>query len=319
MKSALMEQIIDPARIGSEYSSKNAATIYNGPCLDLLDGIRGRPIQLVFTSPPYNIGKRYGKKSEPRLDIDTYVEEQATVIAACVKHLSPTGSICWQVGNHVAAGTVVPLDIVLYPAFIAAGLVLRNRVIWGFDHGLHCNSRLSGRYETVLWWTFPGNEYKFNLDSLRVQHKYPAKRHFRGPKSGELSGNPKGKNPGDRWSSDVWEIPNVKANHVEKTDHPCQFPVALVERFVLALSEKDDLVFDPYAGAGTCAVAAVRNGRRALTAETVAKYTTIAKRRLVGLNDGTTKIRDDKPPLTPSGKLTLNPWRADLKASSPQS
>jgi DNA modification methylase len=81
----------------------------------------------------------------------------------------------------------------------------------------------------------------FHLDRVRVPQKYPNKRHFKGPKKGELSGNPLGKNPGD-----VWIFPNVKANHVEKTTHPAQYPVELVERFVLALTEEGDWVLDPF-------------------------------------------------------------------------
>jgi len=87
---------------------------------------------------------------------------------------------------------------------------LRNRIIWHFGHGLHAKNRFSGRYETILWFT-KTNEYIFNLDPVRVPQKYPGKKHFKGPNKGKLSCNPKGKNP-----SDIWEIPNVKSNHVEK-------------------------------------------------------------------------------------------------------
>ena len=67
-----------------------------------------------------------------------------------------------------------------------------------------------------------------DVDPIRVPQKYPNKKAFKGPNVGKLTGHPLGKNPGD-----VWTIPNVKSNHVEKTDHPCQFPVELVERLVL--------------------------------------------------------------------------------------
>jgi len=121
----------------------------------------------------------------------------------------------------------VPLDIQFDPIFRKHGLSLRNRIIWHFGHGLHNKRRFSGRYEVILWYTKSDN-YVFNLDDVRIPSKYPGKRHFKGPKTGQLSGNPKGKNP-----EDVWDIPNVKSNHVEKTEHPCQFPVGLVERLIL--------------------------------------------------------------------------------------
>lgn len=175
-------------------------------------------VHLVVTSPPYNLGKHY----ENTTSIDAYLETQERVVAECVRLLHRRGSLCWQVGNYVERGEVVPLDAMLYPVFRAHGLKLRNRIIWQFGHGLHCTKRLSGRYETINWWT-KSDQYTWNLDAIRVPAKYPGKRYFKGPNVGKLSGNPKGKNP-----SDVWDFPNVKHNHPEKTIHPCQFPVELV-------------------------------------------------------------------------------------------
>ena len=179
----------------------------------------------------------------------------------------------------------------------------------GFDHGLNATSRLAGRYETVLWFTRPGEKYTFNLDAIRVPQKYPGKRHYKGPNRGELSGNPLGKNPGDRWSSDVWNVPNVKAGHVEKTVHPCQFPVELAERFVLALTGKNDLVFDPFMGVGSTLIAAIRHGRRALGADIVPEYCAIAAKRLVDESNGLLPTRPMERSIpAPSGKLAKNPW-----------
>ena len=145
-----------------------------------------------------------------------------------VRVLAPGGSLCWQVGNYVEKGEVFPLDILSYPLFKSRGLKLRNRVIWRFGHGLHAQRRFSGRYEVLLWFT-NGDGYTFNLDRVRVPSKYPGKTHFKGEKRGQPSGNPLGKNPSDYWivkqdwEREVWDIPNVKANHTEKTIHPCQF------------------------------------------------------------------------------------------------
>ena len=123
-------------------------------------------MKLIVTSPPYNLGKSY----ETRARLDAYVEQQTRVITECVRLLHPHGSLCWQVGNHVDAGEIFPLDILLYDIFKQQGLKLRNRVIWHFEHGLHCTRRLSGRYETIMWFT-KSNDYTFNLDSIRVPSK----------------------------------------------------------------------------------------------------------------------------------------------------
>lgn len=151
---------------------------------------------------------------------------------------------------------------------------MRNRIIWHFGHGLHCSRRFSGRYETIIWFT-KSNDYIFNLDPVRVPQKYPGKKYFKGPKAGQYSCNPLGKNPGD-----LWMIPNVKHNHVEKTIHPCQFPVELVERLVLSLTNKGDWVLDPYVGVGTSIIAAVRHDRKGMGAEIVPKYLKVAEERI---------------------------------------
>ncbi|HVB69459.1 MAG TPA: site-specific DNA-methyltransferase [Acetobacteraceae bacterium] len=263
-------------------------------CEDNLAFMRSLPdesMRLVITSPPYNIGKRY----ETRSPLDAYLAGQAAVIAECVRLLHPQGSLCWQVGNHVQNGEIVPLDVVLYPIFRAHGLRLRNRIVWHFEHGLHCSKRLSGRYETILWFT-KGDDYVFTLDPIRVPAKYPGKKYFKGPKAGQLSGNPLGKNPGD-----VWIFPNVKNNHVEKTIHPCQFPVELVERLVLALTRPGDAVLDPYLGVGSSVLAALMHGRVGYGCDVVPEYVEIARERVALLCAGRLKTRPmDRPVYDPA-------------------
>jgi adenine-specific DNA-methyltransferase len=248
-------------------------------------------MKLIVTSPPYNIGKTYERKSK----IEDYLEQQAKVIRECVRLLHPNGSLCWQVGNHVDRGEIFPLDILLYEIFKSNGLKLRNRIIWHFEHGLHCSRRLSGRYETIMWLT-KSDDYTFHLDPIRVPSKYPGKKHFKGPRVGQLSGNPLGKNP-----SDVWVFPNVKNNHVEKTIHPCQFPVELVERLVLSMTDSSDNVFDPYVGVGSSVIAAVKHGRNGFGCDIVPEYIKIANRRVKELRSGHLKTRPmDRPVYDPT-------------------
>lgn len=249
--------------------------------LDFMHRLRDQKFKLIVTSPPYNLGKSY----EGRESLDAYLSMQEEVIKECVRLLHPEGSICWQVGNYVDNGEIVPLDTLLYPIFQSQGLKLRNRVIWHFGHGLHCTKRLSGRYETINWWT-KGDDYTWNLDPIRVPAKYPDKKHFKGPNIGKPSGNPKGKNP-----SDVWMFPNVKSNHVEKTIHPCQFPVELVERLVLSMTNEGDAVFDPYVGVGSTIVAALMHGRIGYGCDVTEEYVEIARDRLASLHEGTLRVR----------------------------
>lgn len=245
----------------SEYLKRNIG-LYHGDVSNYLDSIpNGNHFDLVLTSPPYNIGKEY----EVKTSLDEYIFNQEKVIAKIADKMSDDGSICWQVGNYISKGEITPLDMMFHPIFKKLGFVLRNRIIWRFGHGLHCKNRFSGRYEVILWYT-KSNNYTFNLDEVRIPSKYPGKRHFKGPNIGKLSGNPLGKNP-----EDVWDIPNVKGSHIEKADHPCQFPVGLAQRLILSLSNKGDRVFDPYAGVCSSGVAAAITGRKFLGCD-IEKY-----------------------------------------------
>lgn len=286
--------------VKTTFSKENHVTLYLGDCLDFLQQIPDESIQLIITSPPYNIGKEY----EERIDIEKYIFQQNRVISECIRTLKDEGSICWETGNYVFNGEIVPLDILLYNCFKSKGLQLRNRIIWHFGHGLHCSKRFSGRYETILWFT-KSDSYVFDLDAVRIPQKYPNKKYFKGPNIGKYSSNPKGKNP-----SDIWDIPNVKSNHVEKTCHPCQFPIALVQRLVLALTKENDIVFDPFMGVGSTIIAALINNRKVAGAEIQKKYYDVTIDRIIKASNNELKIRPDIPVYESKDNLSLlkNPF-----------
>ena len=292
-------------KICSSFALKNNITLFQGDCMQLLKSIADNSISLIVTSPPYNIGKEYEKK----VKINDYFNWQRDVIRECHRVLKNDGSICWQVGNYVDNGEVIPLDLLLYPIFIELKMKMRNRIIWHFGHGLHASKRFSGRYETILWFTKTDN-YTFNLDSVRIPSKYPGKTYYKGPKKGYPSGNPKGKNPSDfwkiisqDWKKEVWEIPNVKANHPEKTIHTCQFPIELVERCILALSNENDRILDPYSGVGSSLIAGVMHNRKVIGVDKEPEYVNITKDRIKSYYFGKLKYRPlGKPIYQPTGK-----------------
>lgn len=279
--------------------------IKNGDCLTVLKKIEDRKFDLILTSPPYNVGKSY----ETKTSIEKYLETQEEIISELVRTLSDKGNLCWQVGNYVDKGEIFPLDIFYYQIFKKHGLKLRNRIVWHFGHGLHASNRFSGRYETLLWFS-KTDDYIFNLDNVRVPSKYPGKRHFKGPKKGQPSGNPLGKNPSDiweiieqDWDKAMWDIPNVKSNHPEKTEHPCQFPIELVERCVFALTDEGSWVLDPFAGVGSTVIGAIKNNRNGMGIEKEKEYCKIANKRIEDLKEGKLKIRPiNKPIHKPTGK-----------------
>lgn len=274
-------------RIYKRYHDHSRFTLYNGDYARLLETIPDNSVDLIVTSPPYCIGKPY----DETCDVNDFKKQQADVLDAVYRKLSDSGSLCWQVGYHVMDRFVTPLDFAVHEVFSSYDLTLRNRIIWSFGHGPHCKKRFSGRHEIVMWYT-KGTDYFFDLDKVRVPQKYPGKRAYKGAKRGQFSGNPRGKNP-----SDVWEFPNVKSNHVEKTAHPCQFPVALPLTLIRALCPSEGLVLDPFMGSGSTAVASWLGSTRFVGAELKEEYYDIAYNRLSRAIKGNERYRSPEKPV----------------------
>jgi DNA modification methylase len=275
-----------------------AVRLEQGDVLKKLRSVENGSIDLIISSPPYNIGKIYEK--DKVLTLPEYRRWQKKIIKALSEKAKDNASICWQVGSYVKDGGVYPLDIMFYPIFADLGWVLRNRIVWRFNFGLNSDRRFSGRYETVLWFT--RGKYTFNLKPVRVPQLYPGKRHSKtkGDRAGKPSGNPDGKNPSDFWEfsaerdfidNPFWDLPNVKANHAEQTAHPCQFPVELAERCILALTNRGDVVLDPFVGAGSSMIAASKQGRSGIGIDKEPDYIKIAEDRIALLRKGDLPLR----------------------------
>jgi adenine-specific DNA-methyltransferase len=260
-----------------------SGAIFEGRCEELLKGLPDECVDLVVSSPPYCMGKEYENRRD---NIENFIANHEKILPEVCRVLKPGGSLCWQVGFHVLDGVSTPLDFLVYDVMRGIKeMKLRNRIAWTFGHGLHCQTRFSGRYETLLWYT-KGDDYEFDLDAVRVEQKYPGKRHSTGPKKGQPSGNPAGKNP-----SDVWDIPNVNANHIEKTVHPCQFPVGLVQRLVRSLSKEGNVVLDPFCGVASTGVAALAEKRHFIGAELSSEYVKVGVQRLRSTVKGEIRFR----------------------------
>lgn len=289
-------------KIYKHYNAKSLMTLFNGDCQKLLKEIPNETVDLIITSPPYCMKKAY---EDPKADTETFKDLHTSIFDDIYRILKPGGSICWQIGYHVSNSSIIPLDYLVYEIFTSKNdhleypLILRNRIIWTFGHGLNSTQRFSGRHEMILWFT-KGENYNFNLDCVRVPQKYPGKRHYKGEHKGELSGNPYGKNP-----SDVWDIPNVKANHIEKTEHPCQFPVAIPQRLIRALTNETDIILDPFMGSGTTALAAFVEKRKFIGAEIKQDYYNLTAQRIENAIKGDIKIRDDIPVMTPNTNMAV--------------
>lgn len=231
-----------------------------GDCLEHLKKISTGTVKLVFSSPPYNIGKQYEKTQA----LTDYLKFQGSVIDQLCRVVCTDGAVCWQVGNHVSDGTINPLDLEVEPLFSKNGFLLRRRFVWSFGHGLHCSYRFSGRYETVV--VFSRRELTPRPTAITMlEHE---------------------------WASGfIVDAPNVKSNHVEKTDHPCQFPIELAERFIVKLTNEGDTVLDPFAGVCTTSIAASLRSRESICIELKAEYVRVGKSRFSSVRNGTIKHR----------------------------
>lgn len=289
--------------IHQDFSATARYVVHHGDWRELVGQLPLESVDLTVTSPPYCIGKDY----EVSRTVDDFRREHECVIPRIAEMTKSGGSICWQVGYHVKNGVLTPLDFIVHEIFSSIpDITLRNRIIWAFNSGLHGSRRLSGRHEVVLWYT-KGKDYYFDLDAIRLPQRYPGKKHHKGTKRGQYSSNPRGKNPGD-----VWEIPLVKANSVEKTDHPCQFPVGLVQGLIKALSPPDGLVLDPYLGSGSTGAAAVLEARRFCGAELRTDYYHIAVDRVARAMAGDLRYRPYGTPIyVPAGKVAKRPMEFD--------
>jgi len=304
--------LIHPIIQSNFFKEESDAVLITGDTNEELRKLPSDNFKLIVSSPPYNIGKSYEKE----IKLDDYLKWQMPIIEEIYRICKSDGSVVWQVGNYINDSEVYPLDIYFYPIFKNLGFKLRNRIIWHFDHGLHCTKRFSGRYEVLLWFTKTDN-YTFNLDPVRVPSKYPGKRHYKGNKIGMPSGNPLGKNPSDFWNDIVseWEdgiidIPNVKSNHPEKTEHPCSFPIELIERCVLGLTDEKDFVIDPFGGVGSSLIASIKNKRKCVIIDKEAKYIEICRERIEKYSKGILKTR-------PIGKKTHKPTGKEKVSQTP--
>jgi len=253
-------------RINNKLQNK----IHKEDCLKFLKKLPNNSVDLIVSSPPYNLGKEYEKK----VALKKYLNSQSEVLKECCRVLKNTGSIFWQVGAYSENGILIPLDIPFFNILENLNMKPRNRIIWARQHGLHARNKFSCRHETILWFT-KSDKYKFFLDEIRVPQKYQNKKSYSGENKGKLSSNPDGKNPGD-----IWVFRNVKHNHEEQTIHPCQFPEDMIARIILSTTTKNDLVYDPYMGTGTVAVVAKEHKRIYLGTEIEKKYLDTANLRI---------------------------------------
>ncbi len=269
-KAAEIEQKLR-LHVGLPHYNKNGFVLYCGDCRNILAALQKEQIEvpLTVTSPPYNIGKEYEKP----LSLDEYTNWCRTWMNGIYSVASKNGAFWLNLGYVEAEGKgkAVPL---VYLLWNQSPFYLQQEIVWNYGAGVSTKYSFCPRNEKWLFFTKNSQKYTFNLDDVRDPDvKYPNQR-----KNGKYRCNPLGKNP-----SDVWQFPKVttgsKRSSKERTSHPAQFPLALVDRIVRASSNANELVIDPFSGSGSAGIAAVGNGRPFLGVEIKEHYCNEASER----------------------------------------
>ena len=260
--------------LGAPAAAGDGYLIYLGDSLSLMPHLPEGLFPLTVTSPPYNIGKEY-ETSRP---INEYVDWCEAWIGEVYRTTRDDGAFWLNLGLNLGyvsldgRAKAVPLSYLLWER---VPFYLVQEVVWNYGAGVAAKRSFSPRNEKFLWYVKDPDRYTFDLDAVRDPNvKYPKQK-----KNGKLKCNPLGKNP-----TDVWHIPKVTSgtdrSSRERTPHPAQFPLAVVERIILACSKPGDVVFDPFVGLGSLIEAALRNGRQAVGFEIRQDYVGVAARRI---------------------------------------
>lgn len=257
--------------LGEPYYKDERVILYN---MDSLKGLQimstEKLVDLTVTSPPYNIGKEY----EKIMSVEDYVNWSKEWIELVYCNTVDNGSFWLNIGYMPIknVGKAVPLPYLLWDK---TNFFMIQELIWNYGAGVAAKKSLSPRNEKILWYVKNQNNYTFNLDDIRDPNvKYPNQK-----KNGKLKVNPLGKNP-----SDVWQIPKVTSgknrSSKERVPHPAQTPTELFKRIILAGSNTDELVLDPFVGSGTTALVSKKLDRYCLGFELNKDYLDLAIERI---------------------------------------
>lgn len=256
--------------LGTPYFKFKNCLIYNLDCLEAMKKMPSNCIDMTVTSPPYNIGKEYEKP----LPLDQYLTWCQRWIEQIYRLTNSHGSFWLNLGYLAIPdrAKAIPLTYLLWDK---VPFYLIQEVVWNYSAGVAGTKFFSPRNEKFLWYVKDKENYTFNLDDVRDPNvKYPNQK-----KHGKIKVNLIGKNP-----TDVWKFPKVTSganrSSKERTPHPAQFPVAVIERIVKASSHKNDIILDPFMGSGTTAAAALSLGRSVIGFEINADYCAIIAKRI---------------------------------------
>lgn len=234
---------------------KNDIEILQGEATEKLQDLETESVDLIIADPPYNLNKNYGNKSDSK-SFDEYINFTRDWTREATRILKPTGTIYVFMGFRFISYLYQILEN-------DNNLFFNNWICWFYTQGIGKTKGFSPRHDDILMFT-KSKDFTFNLDAVRVPQKY-----YRSVN------NMRGANPGD-----VWEFSHIHYCQENRQNHPTQKPEGLMERMVLASSNENDLIVDPFAGSGTTLRVCQQLSRNCLGVELNADYIKMIENRL---------------------------------------
>ena len=254
-------------RIGKERMNSGNSMAILGDSIEVLEGMKGDSVNLIFADAPYNIGKDFGNDSDKWGSVQDYIEWCKKWIDECMRVLSDNGTMYFM----TATQHMPYLDM-----YVSSKYNVLCRIVWIYDSsGVQSKKMFGSLYEPILMINKSSKaKYIFNSNDILVEAKTGSQR-----KLIDYRKNPPQPYSTKKVPGNVWEFSRVRFKMDEYENHPTQKPEALLERIIKASSNKGDVVLDPFSGSFTTSAVAIRLGRVAIGIELNEEYYEMGLRR----------------------------------------
>ncbi|MGI0141559.1 MAG: DNA-methyltransferase [Candidatus Micrarchaeales archaeon] len=233
-----------------------------GDCLEVMKKMPSESIDLIITDPPFNIGKDYGGVYKDTKKFSEYIEWCEKWLKECIRLLKKDGSL--YLFNY-------PENNAYLLPFLQKHMVFKRWMTWHYPTNTgHSKSNFTRTQHSILFFA-KTKKNKFNREAIAEPYKNPTDKRI----LERLKNGSKGRTP-----YDVFHFNLVKNVSKDKTPHPCQIPVSLIKIFIKASSNERDVVFDPFGGSFSTAVASKELNRNSISIEINPKYADIGRKRL---------------------------------------
>ena len=263
-------------RIGGEERESlmqmiDGQSLIHGDLFDVLPTLPDGFANLIIVDPPYNLPRNFGNKKFTVVSPQQYEEYLRSWFSLLCDKLAPDGTL-YMCGDWRCSSSMQRV--------IEERLTILNRITWQREKGRGAAHNWKNSMEDIWFAVKNPKDYYFDVEAVKVRRRVLAPYREEGrPKDWEETSEGRFRTtfPSNFWddiSVPFWSMP-------ENTDHPTQKPEKLIAKLILASSREGDVVFDPFLGSGTTAVAAKKLGRRYCGIELHLDYCLLAAKRLL--------------------------------------